>query len=816
MRGLGGIALGVALAAAPASAQQAGEPPPEGVRVYGITVERAAAVDRLLVFADEPLTPKLEEPSAEEIVLRFPGARLDPSAPRQLVPGVGSAIRGVTASDTDPPNPEVLIRVQRAPGATPQLSRRETIVALELVRPRPGEERVTLRLKDAPLTTLVREVSRLTKQAFVLDERLQGQATVIVNEPVTTAEALEILHATLLSKGYAAVPAPGNVLRILPLEDAKASAPVRTKRPPTAEGAALITALVHFQTIDVEELVALLQPFTGTSMNAVAHPPTNAVILVGSEAQLQRWIGLAQALDEGAGAELAVIQLRHRGAEELGAMLAESQRDPLSGRMRADLWPDPRTNSLIARATPERMEALREQIAALDVPPETGGSVLVLRPRFMDPEKLATLLRGIAAGDDASLPLDSGARALAGRTLQVEVHPSTRSLLVSADAGTRRLVRDVVEQLDREPALIALDLHVVEVESVGGLQLGFDAFIPWTDPADPGNSVGGIQVNDPFEGVGTGIVRWARDPFAITVIGPDGQPVNVLLPRDIVQVRGTAGQVSAHMLARPHLLAASGEEQEITLGNNVPIPTSPTTSAAGTVTDVLETTISIERKDVGLRLRVLPLAGLEGDVKLTVDVELTNLIPSTGLAELVGPVIRQRLLHANTAVASGGVALLGMMLEDSDAAEETGVPFVKDAPVVGQLAKVTGAQRTRRHLLLAIQAHIERSSEERVADSIRMRLASERALARRGTLRADGSRWALWVSTRSQEADAASLAATLPAELAPRVVPWKWEGAQRYDVMVGGFPSLEAADAASMRLAAAGYRAQLVALPGDH
>jgi hypothetical protein len=178
-------------------------------------------------------------------------------------------------------------------------------------------------------------------------------------------------------------------------------------------------------------------------------------------------------------------------------------------------------------------------------------------------------------------------------------------------------------------------------------------------------------------------------------------------------------------------------------------------------------------------------------------------------------VVRQRLLHGNTAVASGGVALLGMMLEDTGATSESGVPYVKDVPVVGQLAKVTNEQNTRRHLLIALQAHVERRSDQRAADTIRLRLASERALARRGVLITDGSRWALWVSTRSDEGDANELAAALPQDLTPQVVPWEWEGAARYDVMVGGFPSLAAADQAEARLAAAGYRAELVALPSD-
>ncbi len=804
------IAAALALAAPAARAQPADAP----VRIYGIELERARGADRLLVLADGPLAPQLEERGPEQLALRFANARLDPSAAKHHVPGVGSAIREVTASESEPPG-EVVIRIRRAPGIAPRLSREGSIVALELARPAEEERRVTMRFKDAPLAELVREVAKLSGTRFLYDDRLQGTATIIVNEPVTPGESLEILHSTLLSKGFAAVPSASGVLAILPIDEGKARAP-KQRRTLSEARAGLVTLLARFHNIPAETLVNVLQPFTGASLTAVAYAPTNGVILVGSEAPLARWLELAKALDDTSAAELAVIRLRQRGVAELLPILEEASRDPLSGRSRVELWSDERTSSLIVRGTSQAVAAMRARIAELDALPDLTGEIAVIRPSYADPEKLAKILEGLAAGSAPAGAAVAGGAQLAGRGLTVSVHASTGALVVAADPGTLRVVRDVVAELDREAPVIALELQVLDITTTGRLALGFDAFIPLTDPEL--DTFAGVATGDPLDLAPdpvdpTAIVRYARDPLVIPVVNPDGTIDEVVLPRDIVQLKAAAGELSARTLMSPHLLATSGEEHELAAGLNVPIPNTAAESAVGATEDVLTTRVSIDRQDVGLRVRVKPLAGQAGEVKVTVDVELSNVLPSQSAS--LGPSLGKRTLHATARLAHGRVAVLGMALEQSFDAREFGAPFLKDVPVAGNLVNQTLDQSARRHLLVAIQARIERSADERIADAIRLRTAHERALARHGALREEQSRWALLVSTRTREEDARALAESV-GEIAgrtARVIEWEWADARRYDVVLSGFASITDASAALPELETRGFTAQLLAVP---
>jgi hypothetical protein len=141
---------------------------------------------------------------------------------------------------------------------------------------------------------------------------------------------------------------------------------------------------------------------------------------------------------------------------------------------------------------------------------------------------------------------------------------------------------------------------------------------------------------------------------------------------------------------------------------------------------------------------------------------------------------------------------------------------LKDIPILGWWARSTASERVKSSLVIALQASIERSQEQRIADSIRQRLAFERSLARRGELASgDGQSYALLVTTRSSEAEARGVASALEGEgvQQPRVVPWEWDGEDRFDVYLGGFPTLRSAAAAADPLLADGWKPELVALP---
>jgi general secretion pathway protein D len=822
--------------AEPPRATAEAEPAPahDFVRVYGVELQAGAERDRVLVFAERPLEAELVTLDAGTVELRLVGATLEPSAARRIKPDVGGAVSEVvTFAPLSKGAPEVRIQIERSAGVEPTLSRRGAILAVEFPLPAGARDvGITLSFVDAELSDVVREVGKATGASFLFDDRLRGRVTISVVNRVTPAEAVEILHAALLSKGFAAVPSPGGAWRILPAGDASTASPFRPGEP-DSERVAPITTLVQLHSASAKDLVATLERFAGGEILAAPYEPTNSVILSGSEARLQRYLALVQALDAAEAEELVVVVLRHRDAEDIAGILRETAPRPrpaANGQPRPifEIWHDERTNSVLMRAPAERLAALRAWIAELDHPPRGGGSIRVIRPLHADVTKLAETLSKLAQGDAAATRGSARAAGLAGRTFTVAAHESTSALLVSGDAETQALVRDLVDEIDRRPPSIAVDVLVLEITTERSLALGFDAFLPFGDADDPDETAAGafsIQsgpggVFRPVTDPGVGFFRYARAPLLIPIIGPGGVPIELVVPREIVQITASEGTVTARTLLRPHIVALSSEEHELVAGDNVPVLIGATNDARESVTgDPLTIRNNIERRDVGTILRVTPTAGQAGDVRLEIEVEASRLRPiATAIAQRLGPVIQQRKLQAITRLEHGQVAVLGMALDNELVELDSGVPFLKDIPILGWWARSTVTERRKRSLVIAVQAGIDRSPEQRLADSVRHRLAFERTLARRGQLRlGEDDGYALLVTTRPNEVEAHGVASALAdgGARTPRVVAWDWDGDPRFDVYVGGFATLREAGDAAVPLVAEGWKPEVVALPPE-
>jgi hypothetical protein len=298
-------------------------------------------------------------------------------------------------------------------------------------------------------------------------------------------------------------------------------------------------------------------------------------------------------------------------------------------------------------------------------------------------------------------------------------------------------------------------------------------------------------------------------------VGPGGQPITVLIPRETVVVTAEGDVAHTRLLARPHLVALSGEEQEVFVGNNVPIPTQQTGETPAVSPLTLRT--DIQRQDVGLDLRVRPTVGQAGQVRLAFELDVQQVAPpEAGDVDAVGPTLRQRRLTATTVLRDGEFAVVAMAPEEFSEQVERGWPFLKDLPLLGTFFRFSLDRRLRRQLLVAVQAWIQRDADERIAHWIERRLGFERSLARTGDLRdAPDVAWAVLVTTRPSRQEAQDVARTLEGDGAPpvQVTSWEREGDPRFDVYLTGFHSLAEAGAAANRLLGSGYRPRVVPLP---
>lgn len=679
---------------------------------------------------------------------------------------------------------------------------------------------IPLRFENQELAAIVRHVARATGERFLFDDRLRGRVSLIVAQPVEAEEALELLRAALLMKGFVALPTPAGGHKIVPVDGLPAGAPWIPDA--VGRGETPLVTQVTLAHSDPTQLVDTLSPLVGAQGLALAYPPTHSVILASTERRVHRWLRLLRALDQASEASLLVRKLRHRPVDEVVDIVDGLWPEAESRRFR--LVPDARTNLLVAYGAPVPLEELRAWIERLDVPAEGRGELQAIRLRHADAEDLAQTLQAVASGG-VTQAAPQEADPLAGRDFQVSVYPPTNTLVLRADPETHALLRDLVKALDRDKPRVAVEALVVEITTDASLALGFDAFVPLTDPKDSGELIatvlsnpsgGGLREPGADQGVAA-VGRFTRAPLTLPIVDESGEATAALPPQDTYVVTADGRSVRSRVLMRPHILTLPGEEHEIFVGNNIPIPV----GEADQNLSSLSVRSNIQREDTGVRLRVRPFLGEADRVRLEIDLEESGLAPSvTGSTARVGPTIRQRRLSATAHLNENEYAVVGSLAQPRFETIETGTPWLKDLPILGWLFRTEREQRLRTQIVIALHARLHRNPEEDLAESIRRRLAFERSLARvNELLDPESGRYALLVATEGSEDDAEARSRALAdaSGFAGRVVRWSREdGTPRYDVYVTGFEKFARAAEAALSLDERGWRSELVALPVDH
>ncbi|MCZ6465298.1 MAG: hypothetical protein O7A09_13265, partial [Proteobacteria bacterium] len=593
--------------------------------------------------------------------------------------------------------------------------------------------------------------------------------------------------------------------------------PPWVERSPDPEAEAPITTLVQLHATSPAKAVSTLAPFLGRGTLAVPHAPTSSVIVSGPERRVARVLGLLRALDEAAREELVVRRLRYSSADKMAEILRTVYGEPVGDRPRLEIWPDARSNTLIVRAAPERMGEIRAHIDRLDRPPSGGGALRVIRLMNHDAEALAQILNSLATAPVASPSAGRGgaAHGLSGRSYTVVADVPTRSLVVRASPETHEAIRRVVEGLDVPLPRVSVDVVIFEVSLEEGLEVGFDALLRGGTSAGGGTVAGQIFSNPsggdlraPGEDTAETLIgRVTREPLLIPIVNQDATPVDVVITAD-------EREVTSRVVMRPHLRMISGEEQRISVGNNIPVPVA-SSSGAG---NPFQTRQDIQRQDVGITLRIRPTLGQAGAVELELDVDITRVVDSiAGPVEEVGPTIQQRRLEATVSLEAGEVAMLGMLDAPQTVEVVDGTPWLKDLPGIGFLFRNKREMTRKRRLVIAVQAEILRSFEEDMAETIRRRIAFERAQTRLGGLGVDPNvPYALLVSTRTVESDAEAIAESLALQgRESQVVAWDYDGESRYDVYLTGFSGLPSAASLAMQLRDEGWTPELVVVPSE-
>jgi general secretion pathway protein D len=627
---------------------------------------------------------------------------------------------------------------------------------------------VTVNFVNADIEAVTRAMAAMINRPIVVDPRVKGQITVYSEQPQSVQEAYQSYQTALRGLGFAVVEAAG-LLKVVPEADAKLQTGTVSvgERGPTIRGDQVITQIFPLRYENPNNLVAVLRPLISANNTINANPGSNSLVITDYADNLARIAKIIAALDNPQSTDLEVVPLQHAVAADLAPLVQRlSDSGPTAavpGAVGAagatTVVAETRSNSLIVRAAnPARMATVKATIAKLDRPSAgigPSGGLYVVHLKNADAVRLATVLRaafgnvgtgaasgGITPGStpglttptagtqigqpaqtaqqgsfggtsaQATAPVQAVGQVTTGGFIQAD--PATNSLIITAPEPLYRQVRSMIDQLDERRAQVYIESLIVEVD--GGNDAAFG--VQWQGLLGQSGDKTGVFAGTNFTGSqnNANIVTLSGAVAGGTASISVPQGLNIGILRNYGGTYALAAILNAlqsqsktNVVSTPNLITLDNEEAKIVVGQNVPFITGQFTNTGTATTSPFQT---IERKDVGVTLRIRPQVGESGTVRMTIYQEQSSVLstPATGTLN-AGPSTTKRSIESQVVVEDGQIIVLGGLIEDRYEESKTKVPVLGDIPFLGALFRNEERTRRRTNLMVFLRPVVMRDAD---------------------------------------------------------------------------------------------------------
>ena len=609
------------------------------------------------------------------------------------------------------------------------------------------EEKVSLNFVNADIDEVVRAVSHITGKNFLLDPRVKGTINIVSATPIPASLAYDTLLSALRMQGFAAVES-GGVTKVMPEADAKLH--LSDTYDSKNSGDKLVTKVYILKNESAVQMVPILRPLIAPNNIVVAYPNNNALVVTDYASNIKRIEQIISSIDQSTVEGPVIIPIKYSSALDLATTISRLMQDGSVGgagstdaSQRFTLVADSRSNSLLLRTdSPARVMRVRDLIAKLDIPGTTPGNMHVVYLKNAEAVKIAETLRAVISGDSSALstptstsmsptaastgtsgtsstPSTGASSSFSSSASSASKSGSSGGGIIQADIASNALIitapdaiynnlRAVVDMLDVRRAQVYIEALIAEVTSDKTGEFG----VQW-QALNGINGTGNQFVGGTNFGTGAGnILTTAAN------LGTVGQGLNVGVVNGTTTIPGVGTVLNmgalakfvqndnkANILSTPNLLTLDNEEAKIVVGENVPFITGSYAQTGSTTTASPFQTI--ERKDVGLTLRIKPTILEGGTVKLQIYQEVSSV---NSLTNAAGIITNTRSLESIVLVDEGHIVVLGGLIQDSVTMQEDKVPLLGDIPWLGNLFRHEIREQTKTNLMIFIRPYVLRTA----------------------------------------------------------------------------------------------------------
>jgi general secretion pathway protein D len=578
-----------------------------------------------------------------------------------------------------------------------------TIGSLQLAQ----AEQVTLNLNNADIETLIKTVSEHTGKNFVIDPRVKGKVTVISAHPMNKDEFYQVFLSILEVHGFSTVPS-GNMIKIVPDVKAKQAGIPTVSGLSDLPGDQVVTRIIQVKNVTATQLVPILRPLIPQEGHLAAYPATNVLIISDRRQNVDRLLKIISQIDKVSDSSIEVITLQHASAAEVVRILNGMQDNAGKGGASAGgikLVADERTNSILLSGDPTSRLRTRVVIEHLDTPFDNAGNAQVIYLKYANAKDLLSVLTGVSESIDSSKQAGGKSTGKPKVPINIQADEASNALIITAPPDQYRALEAIIRKLDIRRAQVLVEAVIAEVSYDKAKKLGVQWIVDGTP--DGSGPVGVINLGSPSI---TSIVQAAESGSAIslgsgTLIGAgkfDSSSVNFAA---LIQALESDG--SSNILSTPSLMTLDNQEAEIVIGQNVPFITG--TYANSSSSSSVNPFQTVERKDVGLSLKVKPQIN-EGDaIKLEIEQEASS-ISSTAVTGASDLITKKRAIKTVVLVEDGSTIVLGGLIDEKLEQTEEKVPILGDVPLLGALFRANSTTKAKQNLMVFLRPVIMRDA----------------------------------------------------------------------------------------------------------
>ncbi len=623
-----------------------------------------------------------------------------------------------------------------------------------------GGATVTLNFVNAEIEGVARAMAVIVDKQIIVDPRVKGAITLYSDQPLTPREAYLNFLAALRGQGFSLVEV-GGMLKILPEAEAKLQTGTVEVGSVKRSGDQVLTQIFRLQFESAANMVTVLRPLISPNNTINANAGTNTLVITDYADNLKRLGEMIAALDVPSATDMEAIPLQYAIAADLAPMVqkladgggtaAGAAGSPAGGQGTL-VMAEVRTNTLMVRApNAARMSLVRALIQRLDRPGTAGlggSGIHVVYLKNADAVKLAQVLRAAFPGAGGSsgssgggsttpgggttttapsgINLSSGGGASSGASTQstspvaasaqpstggfIQADPSTNSLIITATDALYRQLRAVIDQLDGRRAQIYIEAMIVEVSEQKLAEAGFQ----WAGGIGDNNKV--VAGTNLAQGnvVSLFSLIGAAKSTAAAVKG-----LNLAFGHKLADGSYSLGALASfletnadgNVLSKPNMIALDNEEAKIVVGQNVPFVTGSYSNSNSGSSGTVNPFTTVERKDVGLTLRVRPQVGEGGTVRMTVFQENSS-VDASSKTNTSGLTTNKSSIETTVVIDDGATLVLGGLLKDEFSNGDTQVPLLGDIPVLGNLFKSRSRSRNKTNLMVFLRPVVIRNQDD--------------------------------------------------------------------------------------------------------